>query len=63
MYKTLEVQTFSGTQTHIIMDNGNSHFISFPATHDNPNYKMYLEWVEAGNTAEPVNLNLETTQE
>ena len=29
----------------------------------NPEYLLYLEWVEAGNIAEPLNLNLETTQE
>ena len=54
MYKELNIIGFDGKeQKHIIQDNGNNTFTSFPADENNPNYQAYLKWVEAGNTPEP----------
>ena len=54
MYKTITVKDIAGNnQNHIIRNNGNNSFTSFPAQEDNPDYKEYLEWVAEGNTPEP----------
>ena len=63
MYKTLEIETIFGNQTHILIEHANGQFTSFPAQDENPNYQIYLEWVSEGNTAEALDLNTETTQE
>jgi hypothetical protein len=56
MYKQLIIESpLGGTTTHIILDNGNEQYTSFPAEENNPNYKAYLAWVELGNTPEIVN--------
>ena len=40
-------------EPHIIRNDGNGSFTSFPAQEDNPNYQAYLKWVAEGNTPEP----------
>jgi hypothetical protein len=51
MYKTITTEGVNGvTQQHIIIDNGDGSFTSFPV--DNTN-QTYLKWVAEGNTAEP----------
>ena len=52
-YKILTTISFDGTtQKHIIKDNGNGNFTSFPLEEDNSNYKEYKAWIDAGNTPE-----------
>jgi hypothetical protein len=54
MYKLLTVKgMFGDEQQHIIRNDGNNSFTSFPVDEDNRDYKEYLEWVAAGNTPEP----------
>ena len=54
MYKLLTVKgMFGNEQNHVIRDNGNGSFTSFPAQKDNPEYKSYLKWLAAGNTPLP----------
>ena len=53
MYKLLTVKDIAGNnQNHIIRNNGNNSFTSFPTQEDNPDYQKYLEWVAEGNTPE-----------
>jgi hypothetical protein len=42
-YKEIEVESLSGTQKHIIIDNGDGSFKSFPAEESNPEYVAFLE--------------------
>jgi len=50
-YKILTTTSFDGTtQQHIIKDNGNGNFTSFPLDETNPNYEEYQAWIDAGNT-------------
>ena len=54
MYKELNIILNDGKeQKHIIQDNGNNEFTSFPADENNPNYQAYLKWLDEGNTPEP----------
>ena len=54
MYKTITVKDIAGNdQHHVIKDNGNGSYTSFPAQEDNPNYEAYLKWLEEGNTPLP----------
>jgi hypothetical protein len=46
-YKEIEVDSVSGTQKHIIIDNGDGSFKSFPADPENPEYVTFLETLEA----------------
>ena len=46
-YKEIEIETFEGTQKHIIIDNGDGSFKSFPADPENPEYVRLLEALEA----------------
>lgn len=49
-YKKITTETVNGvTQEHIIIDNGDGSFTSFPV--DNTN-QTYLKWLEEGNTPE-----------
>ena len=51
MYKTITVKDIAGNdQHHVIKDNGNGSYTSFPAQEGNPEYKAYLKWLEEGNT-------------
>jgi hypothetical protein len=42
-YKEIEIETLDGTQKHIIIDNGDGSFKSFPADIDNLQYVAFLE--------------------
>jgi hypothetical protein len=54
MYKTITVKDIAGNnQNHVIRDNGNGSFTSFPAQEDNPEYQTYLKWLAEGNTPLP----------
>ena len=54
MYKLLTVKDIVGNdQHHVIRDDGNGSYTSFPAQEDNPNYEAYLKWLEEGNTPLP----------
>jgi hypothetical protein len=54
MYKLLTVKDIVGNdQHHVIRDDGNNSFTSFPVDEDNRNYKEYLKWLAEGNTPEP----------
>jgi hypothetical protein len=50
MYKELTVESPGEQQKHIVRDNGDGSFTSFPADKSNQNYQAYLAWLEAGNT-------------
>jgi hypothetical protein len=46
-YKEIETENFDGTtQKHIIIDNGDGSFKSFPADESNPEYVKFLEQLE-----------------
>jgi hypothetical protein len=54
MYKLLTIKDIVGNdQHHVIRDDGNGSFTSFPAQEGNPNYEAYLKWLEEGNTPLP----------
>ena len=42
-YKEIEVESVQGTQKHIIIENGDGSFKSFPADENNPEYVAFLE--------------------
>ena len=46
-YQEIEIESFEGTQKHIIIDNGDGSFKSFPADPENPEYVRFLEALEA----------------
>ena len=46
-YKEIETESFGTTQKHIIIDNGDGSFKSFPADESNPEYIAFLEQLEA----------------
>ena len=55
-YKTITTETVNdANQEHIIIDNGDGSFTSFPI--DNTN-QTYVEWVAKGNTPEPTDEEL-----
>lgn len=56
-YKEIEVESFTGTQKHIIIDNGDGSFKSFPADLENPEYVAFLEAISP-----EVKENLETPE-
>jgi hypothetical protein len=45
-YKEFESESMGETQKHIIVDNGDGSFKSFPANLDNPEYQAYLAQLE-----------------
>jgi hypothetical protein len=45
-YEEIEIQSISGDQKHIIIDNGDGSFKSFPADEANPEYIAYLAQLE-----------------
>jgi len=54
MYKLLTIKDIVGNdQHHVVRDNGNNSYTSFPVDENNPEYKIYLKWVAEGNTPEP----------
>jgi hypothetical protein len=47
-YKEIELDALNGTkEKHIIIDNGDGSFKSFPADPENPEYVRFLETLEA----------------
>jgi hypothetical protein len=42
-YKEIETESFGIVQKHIIIDNGDGSFKSFPADESNPEYVAFLE--------------------
>ena len=42
-YKEIEVEWLGATEKHIIIDNGDGSFKSFPAKESNPEYIAFLE--------------------
>ena len=42
-YEEIEIETPEGTQKHIIIDNEDGSFKSFPADESNPEYLAFLE--------------------
>jgi hypothetical protein len=46
-YQEIEIKNFDGTtQKHIIIDNGDGSFKSFPADPENPEYVAFLSQLE-----------------
>jgi len=41
-YEEIEIEFFDTTEKHIIIDNGDGSFKSFPAKLDNPEYVAFL---------------------
>ena len=46
-YEEITVKNEFGTQKHIIIDNGDGSFKSFPADESNPEYIRFLEALDA----------------
>ena len=46
-YEKIKIETFTGKQKHIIIDNGDGSFKSFPADEKNPEYIAFLAQLEA----------------
>jgi len=46
-YKEIETEFMGITQKHIIIDNGDGSFKSFPADENNPEYVRFLEQLES----------------
>jgi hypothetical protein len=47
-YKEIELDALNGTkEKHIIIDNGDGSFKSFPADESNPEYVAFLEALDA----------------
>jgi hypothetical protein len=45
-YKEIEIESLNGIEKHIILDNGDGSFKSFPADLGNPEYVNFLKQVE-----------------
>jgi hypothetical protein len=45
-YQEVEVEFYGATQKHIIIDNGDGSFKSFPADPQNPEYIAFLAALE-----------------
>jgi len=50
-YEEIEVESLSGIQKHIIIDNGDGSFKSFPTDESNPEYIAFLKQLEDQPTA------------
>jgi len=48
-YKEIEVESLNGLTKHIIIDNGDGSFKSFPADETNPEYIAFLAQLEQEN--------------
>jgi hypothetical protein len=46
-YEEIEVESVGGKTKHIIIDNGDGSFKSFPADESNPEYIRFLEALDA----------------
>jgi hypothetical protein len=49
-YEEIEIESMGQTQKHIIIDNGDGSFKSFPADEKNPEYIAFLAQLEAEET-------------
>jgi len=49
-YEEIEIQSAGGPQKHIIIDNGDGSFKSFPADESNPEYIAFLAQLEQENS-------------
>jgi hypothetical protein len=45
-YEEIETETLEGAQKHIIIDNGDGSFKSFPVDENNPEYIAFLAELE-----------------
>jgi hypothetical protein len=45
-YEEIEVQCFGLVEKHVIIDNGDGSFKSFPMNEDNPEYIAFLAQLE-----------------
>jgi hypothetical protein len=45
-YQEIEIETRNTKQKHIIIDNGDNTFKSFPADPENPEYVAFLQALE-----------------
>jgi hypothetical protein len=50
-YEIIEIEFIGVVQKHVIIDQGNGSFESFPMDDDNPRYQ---QWLAEGNTPEDV---------
>ena len=48
-YKEIEVESMGKIQKHIIIDNEDGSFKSFPADPENPEYEAFLKRLEEDN--------------
>jgi hypothetical protein len=46
-YEKITLKTFEGTSKHIVIDNEDGSFKSFPADESNPEYIAFLAQLEA----------------
>jgi len=51
-YEEIEVESYGKKQKHIIIDNGDGSFKSFPADPANPEYVAFLESINDDSEAE-----------
>jgi hypothetical protein len=51
-YKEIEVQSNGMTQKHIIIDNGDGNYKSFPADPENSEYVLFLKALDDNSEAE-----------
>jgi hypothetical protein len=51
-YEEIEVESMGATQKHVIIDNGDGSFKSFPADPANPEYAAFLESLNDNSEAE-----------
>lgn len=46
-YQEITIETMDGITNHIVIDNGDGSFKSFPADESNPEYVAFLAQLEA----------------
>jgi hypothetical protein len=46
-YQEITIETFHGVSKHILIDNGDGSFKSFPVDESNPEYIAFLAQLEA----------------
>jgi hypothetical protein len=51
-YEEIEIESLGETKNHIIIDNGDGSFKSFPADPANPEYVAFLESINDDSEAE-----------
>lgn len=53
MYKEINIDVHGEQQKHIVRDNGNGGFTSFPADQSNSLFQEYQRWLAEGNQPLP----------